>query len=65
MAQPAVIAMPAFLPVMLGTVLGRGSQERKGRLGTVGMKIILKTTILALLFCFGHSVKLNLGETDG
>ena len=40
---------------MPGTVLGRDSQQRKGRLGTVRMEIIVKTTILALLFSFGLS----------
>ena len=45
--------MHAFLPVMPGTVLCRGSEAWRGRLGTVRMKIIAKTTILALLFGFG------------
>ena len=58
-SSPAILAMPAFLPVMPGTVLGRGSQERKARQRTLRMEIIFKTAIFALLlsFCLGDEQK--------
>ena len=52
-AMVAPGSSPVFLPVILALSWVGGSQQRKGRLGTVRMKIIAKTTIFALLWSFG------------